>query len=97
MSKVEELKDLNQNLAYENKKMGDFLESLGLTIDEITDIVINGEQLNLDIIKKIRNKTNVLERKFVKDEIRKLSKRIPKWQTQTIKIQNLKEQKNWMR
>ena len=53
MSKVEELKDLNQNLAYENKKMGDFSELLGLTIDEITDIVINGEQLNLDIIKKI--------------------------------------------
>lgn len=78
MSKLAEQKELNENLAYENKKMGDFLELLGLTIDEITDIVINGEQLNLDIIKKIRNKTNVLERKFVKDEIRKLSKRIPK-------------------
>lgn len=76
MSKVEELKDLNQNLAYENKKMGDFSELLGLTIDEITDIVINGEQLNLDIIKKIRNKTFVLERKFIKNEIRRLSESI---------------------
>ena len=76
MPKLAELEDLNENLAYENKKMGDFLELLGLTIDEITDIVINGEQLNLDIIKKIRNKTNVLERKFVKDSIKELNKRI---------------------
>ena len=56
MPKLAEQKELNENLTYENKKMGDFLELLGLTIDEITDIVINGEQLNLDIIKKIRNK-----------------------------------------
>ena len=76
MSKIAELEDLNENLAYENKKMGDFLELLGLTIDEITDVVINGEQLNLDIIKKIRNKTNVLERKIVKNTIRELNKRI---------------------
>ena len=76
MSKLAELEDLNENLAYENKKMGDFLELLGLTIDEITDIVINGEQLNLDIIKKIRNKTFVLERKFIKNEIRRLSESI---------------------
>lgn len=78
MSKIEELKELNENLAYENKKMGDFLELLGLAIDEITDVVINGEQLNLDIIKKIRNKTNVLERKIVKNTIRELNKRILK-------------------
>lgn len=56
------------------KKWAIFLELLGLTIDEITDIVINSGELNLDIIKKIRNKTFVLERKFVKDEIRRLSK-----------------------
>lgn len=74
MPKLAEQKELNENLAYENKKMGDFLELLGLTIDEITDIVINSGELNLDIIKKIRNKTFVLERKFVKDEIRRLSK-----------------------
>lgn len=58
--------------------MGDFLELIGLTVDEITDTIINGEQLNLDIIKKIRNKTNVLERKIVKNEIRELNKRIQK-------------------
>ncbi len=69
MSKLEELKDENENLAYENKKMGDFLELLGLTIDDITDIVINGEQMNLDIIKKIKNKTNILKRKIIKDSI----------------------------
>lgn len=76
MPKLAEQKELNENLTYENKKMGDFLELLGLTIDEITDIVINGEQLNLDIIKKIRNKTFVLERKFIKNEIRRLSESI---------------------
>ena len=41
-------------------------------------ITKNGEQLNLDIIKKIRNKTNVLERKIVKNTIRELNKRILK-------------------
>lgn len=76
MPKLAEQRELSENLAYENKKMGDFLELLGLTIDEITDIVINGEQLNLDIIKKIRNKTFVLERKFIKNEIRRLSESI---------------------
>ena len=58
------------NLAYENRKMGDFLAKLGLTIDDITDIVINSEeQFNLDIIKKIKNKANILERRIVKNTI----------------------------
>ena len=58
------------NLAYENRKMGNFLAKLGLTIDDITDIVINSEeQFNLDIIKKIKNKANILERRIVKDTI----------------------------
>lgn len=74
MSKINSLIDENENLAYENKKMGDFLELIGLTIDDITDIVINGEQENLDIIKKIRNKTYVLERKFIKNSIKSMSK-----------------------
>ena len=55
-------------------KFSNMYEPFGIEKDDITDIVINGEQLNLDIIKKIRNKTFVLERKFVKDEIRRLSK-----------------------
>lgn len=58
------------NLAYENRKMGDFLAKLGLTVDDITDIVIHSEeQVNLDIIKKIKNKANILERRIVKDTI----------------------------
>lgn len=58
------------NLAYENRKMGDFLAKLGLTVDDITDIVINSEeQFNLDIIKKIKSKANILERRIVKDTI----------------------------
>lgn len=74
MSKINSLIDENENLAYENKKMGNFLELIGLTIDEITDIVINGEQMNLDIIKKIKNKTYILERKFIKNSIKSMSK-----------------------
>ena len=74
MSKIAELEDLNENLAYENKKMGDFLELLGLTANEITDVVVNGAKINLDIIRKMETKVSVLERKFVKDEIRRLDK-----------------------
>lgn len=33
-----------ENLAYENKRMGDFLELLGLSLDNITDMVINGDE-----------------------------------------------------
>lgn len=49
------------NLAFENKKMGDFLIKIGLSVDDITDTVINGEeQLNSDIIKKIKDKIEIL-------------------------------------
>ena len=68
--KIVEKQEQITNLAYENRKMGDFLAKLGLTIDDITDIVINSEeQFNLDIIKKIKNKANILERRIVKDTI----------------------------
>ncbi len=36
--------ELEENLAYENKQMGYFLEMLGLTPDEITSLVINGDK-----------------------------------------------------
>lgn len=39
-----ELEDYNENLSYENKRMGDFLEFLGLSVDSITDNVINGSK-----------------------------------------------------
>ncbi len=35
--------DEYENLAYENKQMGDFLESLGFTPDEIISLIINGD------------------------------------------------------
>ena len=35
--------DEYENLAYENKQMGNFLESLGFTPDEITSLIINGD------------------------------------------------------
>ena len=35
--------DEYENLAYENKQMGDFLESLGFTPDDITSLIINGD------------------------------------------------------
>ena len=70
LDKIVEKQEQITNLAYENRKMGDFLANLGLTIDDITDIVINSEeQVNLDIIKKIKNKANILERRIVKDTI----------------------------
>lgn len=70
LDKIVEKQEQITNLAYENRKMGDFLAKLGLTIDDITDIVINSEeQLNLDIIKKIKNKANILERRIVKNTI----------------------------
>ena len=39
--------DLEENLAYENKRMGDFLERLGLSPSQITDIVINGDEIQI--------------------------------------------------
>ena len=41
---IEQLKDQNQNLAYENKRMADFIQLLGLAPDEITSYVINGHE-----------------------------------------------------
>ena len=35
--------DEYENLAYENKKMGEFLAMLGLTPDDITSLIINGD------------------------------------------------------
>ena len=51
--------DEYENICYENKKMGEFLEKLGLTPDEITSYVINGSNEDINrmiykIIPKIR-------------------------------------------
>ncbi len=48
--------DEYENICYENKKMGEFLEKLGLTPDEITSYVINGsdEYIN-QMIEKVKH------------------------------------------
>ena len=50
---IAQLKDEIENLAYENKRMGDFIELLGLEPDEITSYVINGDNYN-DIKKAVK-------------------------------------------
>ena len=44
---IDELKDQIENLAYENKRMSDFIELLGLEPDEITSYVINGHETDV--------------------------------------------------
>jgi len=39
----EETWDYITNLEFENKRMGDFLELLGVDVEDITDVVINGD------------------------------------------------------
>ena len=52
---IDDLKDQIENLAYENKRMGDFLEKIGLMPDDITSYVINGNEHDIDMaIKLIR-------------------------------------------
>ena len=50
---IDNLKDQIENLSYENKRMGDFIELLGLEPDEITSYVINGDNYN-DIQKAVK-------------------------------------------
>lgn len=76
MSKIAELEDLNENLAYENKKMSDFLELIGLSIDDITDVIIHGEVINMKLCEKIKHKVLIIERNIVKEEIKKLNIKI---------------------
>ena len=76
MPKLAEQKELNENLAYENKKMGDFLELIGLSIDDITDVVIHGEVINMKLCEKIKHKVLIIERNIVKEEIKKLNIKI---------------------
>lgn len=44
---IDDLKDQIENLAYENKRMGDFIELLGLAPDEITSYVIHGQETDV--------------------------------------------------
>lgn len=55
---IDELKDQNQNLAYENQRMADFIETLGINLDDLVDYVINGnsEEVKMMIDYIIKNK-----------------------------------------
>lgn len=52
---LRDLQDENENLAYENRRMGDFLEQLGYSIDTITDLIINGRQEDWEELLKDKN------------------------------------------
>lgn len=56
---IEQLKDQNQNLAYENKRMADFIEALGIKLDDLVDYVINGneQEVKMMIDYVIKNNT----------------------------------------
>ena len=50
---IAQLKDEIENLAYENKRMGDFLEKIGLMPNDITSYVINGNKHDIDMAIKL--------------------------------------------
>lgn len=54
---IDDLKDQNKNLAYENKRMADFIETLGVNLDDLVDYVINGnsEEVKMMIDYIIKN------------------------------------------
>ena len=41
---IDDLKDKIENLAYKNQRMADFIEALGINLDDIVDYVINGNE-----------------------------------------------------
>ena len=56
---IDQLKDQNQNLAYENQRMADFIEALGINLDDLVDYVINGneQEVKMMIDYVIKNNT----------------------------------------
>ena len=56
---IDELKDEIENLAYENKRMADFIEALGINLDDLVDYVINGneQEVKMMINYVIKNNT----------------------------------------
>ena len=44
---IDKLKDQIENLSYENKRMGDFIQLLCLEPDEITSFVIHGHETDV--------------------------------------------------
>ena len=56
---IAQLKDQNQNLAYKNQRMADFIEALGINLDDLVDYVINGneQEVKMMIDYVIKNNT----------------------------------------
>ena len=56
---IDVLKYQNQNLAYENQRMADFIEALGINLDDLVDYVINGneQEVKMMIDYVIKNNT----------------------------------------
>ena len=54
---IDKLKDKIEKLAYENKRMADFIETLGVNLDDLVDYVINGssEEVKMMIDYIIKN------------------------------------------
>lgn len=54
---IDNLKDQIENLAYENQRMADFIETLGVNLDDLVDYVINGnsEEVKMMIDYIIKN------------------------------------------
>ena len=56
---IEQLKDQNQNLAYENQRMADFIEALGINLDDLVDYVINGNEQEVKMMIDYVIKNNI--------------------------------------
>jgi len=61
--KVNQLKDENENLAYENKRLDLFLRvNIGLSLDQVTDVIIHGSEV--DKLKIVRNISISVEKRI---------------------------------
>ena len=56
---IEQLKDQNQNLAYKNQRMADFIEALGINLDDLVDYVINGNEQEVKMMIDYVIKNNI--------------------------------------
>ena len=56
---IEQLKDQNQNLAYENQRMADFIEALGINLDDLVDYVTNGNEQEVKMMIDYVIKNNI--------------------------------------
>ena len=73
-----EIQDYIQNLEYENKRMGDFLNKLGYTNEAISDIIINtcDTIAKVQVYTVVRSTMNALEKvnddvQVIRDELYK--------------------------